>query len=140
MEVFAAQFAHKIYLPWKPIKIIGIGDIHHTFNGGASHTELLKRYIKWGVANDCWFIGTGDYCDFASPSNRQRLMSAALYDTALGEIDAAAEQTERQLAAILAPTKGRWLVMLEGHHYFPHLDGTTTGQRLAKKLEAWINP
>ena len=32
---------------------------------------------------NAYFVGTGDYVDFLSPSNRVRLANAGLYDTAL---------------------------------------------------------
>jgi len=41
---------------------------------------------------------------------------------------------EEAVLKVLAPSKGRWLTLVEGHHYYPHLDGTTTGQRFAREL------
>ena len=96
--------------------------------------DRLTKHIKWGLEHGAYFIGMGDYIDFLSPSNRSRLQSAALYDTASMVVDRAATSLEQDVMDILAPTRGRWLGLVEGHHYFNHLDGTTTGQRLAKFL------
>ena len=106
-----------------------LGDIQHP-----TDLERLRRVIDDALEKDCYFFGMGDYIDFASPSNRQRLKTAGLYETAEEVIDAAATSLERELLEVLAPTKGRWLGMLEGHHYFQHLDGTTTDTRLAKAM------
>jgi hypothetical protein len=39
-----------------------------------------------------------------------------------------------QLTAILEPTRGRWIGLLEGHHRFEFLDGTSSDQLLCEKL------
>ena len=83
------------------------------------------------------FIGMGDYIDFASPSNRARLRSANLYDTATDIIDdKAMELTHEIYDLALKPTKGKWLGLVEGHHYHELKDGTTTDMRLCEMLEA----
>ncbi len=117
------------FLPWAPINIMPIGDIQHP-----TDLERLRRTIDKALEKDCWFFGMGDYADFASPSNRQKLKTAGLYETAEEVIDAAATKLEDELLECLLPTKGRWLGLLEGHHYFQHLDGSTTDTRLAKAL------
>ena len=83
------------------------------------------------------FVGTGDYIDFASPSNRARLKSANLYDTATDIIDdKALELTEEIFELALKPTKGKWLGLVEGHHLHELKDGTTTDMRLCEMLNA----
>lgn len=83
------------------------------------------------------FIGMGDYIDFASPSNRARLKSANLYDTATDIIDSKAmELTEEIFHLALKPTVGKWLGLVEGHHFHELKDGTTTDMRLCEMLGA----
>ena len=113
-----------------------IGDIQYSGKHGPCDLDKLQRHIAWGIEQKCYYIGMGDYIDFASPSNRARLKAAGLYDTAEDVIDEAARQLERDLLKVLLPTKGRWLGILEGHHYFEHLDGTTSDTRIAGVLEA----
>lgn len=134
MEVFEPHISGDKIFPWKPLKIVPIGDIQYSGQKGPADLKRLERYLKFGLENDAYFIGMGDYLDFASPSNRQRLQEASLYDTASAVIDQAATELESELFEVLAPTRGRWLTLVEGHHYFMHLDGTTTGQRLANFL------
>lgn len=134
MEVLAPQVLGRKILPWEPLTIMPIGDIQHTGADGPADLDKLQRHIEWGVEHEAVFVGMGDYIDFASPSNRKRLREAGLYDTAEQVVDDAATRLEEDLYDILKPTRGRWLGLVEGHHYFPHLDGTTTGQRLANYL------
>ena len=82
------------------------------------------------------FIGMGDYIDFASPSNRARLKSSNLYDTATDIIDDKALELTDEVGDILAPTEGKWLGLVEGHHFHELKDGTTTDMRLCERLKA----
>ena len=116
------------------IRVLPVGDIQYAGLNGATDLERLRSHIGWGVSHNCYFVGMGDYVDFASPSNRARLQGALLYDSAQEVIDQAATSLEQQLFAVLAPSKGRWLGLVQGHHFFPHLDGTTTDTRLAQFL------
>ena len=117
--------------------VMPIGDIQYT---GTKHdtaaVDKLKKHIEWGMEHDAWFLGMGDYIDFASPSNRQRLRAAALYDTAEEVIeDAAVQLMEKLYEKALKGSEGRWLGLLEGHHYTQLQDGTTTDQLLCRKLQ-----
>jgi hypothetical protein len=64
------------------------------------------------------------------------MRDAALYDTAVKSIDdLALRYVEELYEEALAPSKGRWLGLLEGHHYHDLRDGTTTDQTLARMLD-----
>ena len=134
MEVFEAKFGSETIHPWEPLNIVPIGDIQFAGKNGPTDLKRLARHIQWARDNNAWYIGMGDYVDFASPSNRTRLKNADLYDTASLIIDEAAKSLEDEVIDVLSPTKGRWIGLCEGHHYMQHLDGTTTGQRVAAAL------
>jgi hypothetical protein len=130
---------HRIPGKHTPITIAPIGDIQWAGKRQASNIALshLKDHIARAMDRKAWFIGMGDYLDFASPSNRQRLKGAALYDTAEQVIeDKALEMVLELYDEILKPTKGRWLGMLEGHHFSVLTSGETTDHRLCQMLEA----
>lgn len=119
------------------IKIMPVGDIQWHGDDKGVALGMLKRHIEWGVANDAYFLGMGDYIDAFSPSNRQRIRSAALYDTASAIIDQKAEALVNEIyEKALKPSKGRWLGLLEGHHYHQFSAGMTTDMILADKLGA----
>lgn len=126
-------------LPWEEVIIMPIGDVQ--FGSAECDVDRFKRHIAWAVEQkNVYFIGMGDYVDFGSPSNRRKLRSMVvegqLYDTAANVLDEGAEAHLEQLTEILAPTKGRWLGLLEGHHLWEFQDGTTSDTRLCQSLKA----
>ena len=135
MEVLA-KVGRTAALPWAPMLLMPVGDIQYDGPDGAADLPRLCRHLAWGVAHGAYFIGMGDFVDFMSPSNRDRLATAGLYDTATSIIDRAATTLEDEILALLAPTRGRWVGLLQGHHYFSHLDGTTSDTRFALALGA----
>jgi hypothetical protein len=123
---------------WEEMRICYLGDFQYA---GKKHhgtaLSALKEKISEEVERNAYFIGMGDYIDFLSPSNRQRLRSAALYDTAEDVIDEKSmELTQELFDLALRPTMGRWLGLVEGHHFAQLKDGTTTDQRLCEMLKA----
>ena len=124
-------------MPLKEIKVMPVGDIQ--WAGDSSHTALrmLKDHIQWGVDNGVWFIGMGDYIDHFSPSNRATIRAAKLYDTAMDGIDQLARSRVKEIyEKALAPSKGRWLGLLEGHHFHEYRTGETSDMELCELLEA----
>lgn len=112
-----------------------LGDLQYAGRDGATALGHVRNHIQRGIDLDAWWVGLGDYIDFLSPSNRQRLRSAALYDTADNVIDAKAhELVEELFEEVLKPTKGRWLGLLEGHHFYEG-QGSTSDMWLAELLE-----
>ena len=96
-----------------PIVIAPIGDVQYTGKNGSTAIDTLKRHIEKCQALGAWYISMGDMTDFASPSNRQRLRAAALYDSAETVIDDSALNLILELYNnVLKPTKGRWLACL----------------------------
>lgn len=120
-----------------PFLLMPVGDVQYAGRDDSVAMGMLKRHIEWGVKEGAYFLGMGDYIDWLSPSNRQRLQTAALYDTAMKVADEAAERLVDELyEKALKPSKGRWLGMLEGHHFHEFRDGTTSDQLLADRLGA----
>lgn len=123
---------------WEEMRICFLGDFQ--WAGKRSHgTALskLKETIAEELERGSYFVGMGDYIDFLSPSNRQRLRSAALYDTAEDVIDEKSMDLTREVYDLaLKPTVGRWLGLVEGHHFAQLKTGETTDMRLCEMLKA----
>lgn len=119
--------------PWERVAIMPVGDIQL----GSPGTDLkhLRQHIQWGVDNDVYFLGMGDYTDFLSPSNRRHLKNSGLYDTAMDIIEEIGHRHLETLQEVLAPSVGRWLGLHEGHHTYEFGDGTTTDTLLAQYLK-----
>lgn len=123
--------------PWKPQLIMPIGDIQFFGDDKEVCIDKLTAHIRWGVERGAWFIGMGDYIDAFSPSNRQRLKEAGLYDNANRVIDKAARKLVDELyERALRPSRGRWLGLLAGHHFAELRHGITTDQLLCELLKA----
>jgi len=123
---------------WEEMRVMFIGDIQ--WAGKKAHGSALSRLkenIAEGIERGVYFVGMGDMIDFMSPSNRQRLRAAALYDTAEDVIDEKAMELVHELYELaLKPTKGRWLGMVEGHHFSQLKTGDTTDMRLCDMLKS----
>jgi hypothetical protein len=132
-----ASYTFKFPTRDKPFVIRPLGDIQYTGHDGTTAMDLLKRDIEEALDLNAWFVGMGDYTDFMSPSNRQRIKAAALYETASDVIDnKALDLTHELFQKALKPTVGRWLGLCEGHHYHDMAAGDTTDMRLCTMLKA----
>lgn len=119
----------------EPIVVAPLGDIQWAGVDGPTAQETLRRHLARTLALKAWYVGCGDYIDFMSPSNRERLGNANLYDTASDVIDKTARDLVHELVKEhLAPTKGRWCGLLHGHHYMNLRNGQTTDTLLAQLL------
>lgn len=121
-------------MPFEEVRIMPVGDIQ--LGAPGCDTKRLRAHIKWGVEHDVLWLGTGDYTDFLSPSNRRFLKNAGLYDTANDLIDRWHREHMDEVKDILAPTKGQWIGLHEGHHFHEYGDGTTCDTDLAQYLDA----
>lgn len=119
-----------------PSLIMPVGDIQWAGEGSDVAIKMLARHIQWGVDNNAYFLGMGDYVDTFSPSNREALHEAKIYSTGKNFIDKSAKSLVRELYDIaLAPSKGRWLGLLQGHHFHRYGSGQTTDQDLCELLD-----
>ena len=119
------------------IAIRALGDFQYTGRKGTTAMDHLKRDIEATLKEGGFFLGMGDMLDTFSPSNRQRLKAAALYDTAEDVIDQKALELVHELFdEALKPTVGRWLGLLEGHHFAELRTGDTSDMRLCELLKA----
>lgn len=135
MEIkqFYPETDQSLTLPMEEIKLMPIGDIQYGAQG--CDVDRLKRHIKWGVEQGCYFVGLGDYIDLMSPSNRRKYAEAGFYDVVKEAMVDYVGKKERELEKILAPTRGRWFGLIKGHHMFDFEDGTTSVSRLANFLD-----
>lgn len=134
MEILKRSFAAR-KPEGAPFCIMPLGDIQWTGRDEDVAIDLLIERIEYGLAHNAMFIGMGDYIDFASPSNRAALAAASIYDNARQVMeDSAIKLVDHLYDNILYRTKGRWLGLLEGHHFYTLSDGLTTDWLLARKL------
>ena len=122
-------------VPWQLAKnqtaiIMPLGDIH--FGSKDFPAKHLIDNISWALSRGCLFIGLGEYLDFTSES--QRKLTGQMRDSSRSHIDDAVRYKADELFEILAPTKGRWIGMIEGDHRWDFLGGTSVDQYLCGLL------
>lgn len=123
------------HLDWeKGLNLVPLGDLHVGADG--FNLDRLSAVIDQTLKADCYYIGMGDYIDFMSSSNRERQINAGLFESARTIIDDAATRLVDDVIAVLKPTKGRWLGLLEGNHHWVFDDGVSSDQYIARALDA----
>lgn len=121
-----------IFNPHQKALLVAISDIHWGAKGFArSHFE---NTIHWAVDRGCYFLGIGDYLNFASLT--QRAIMSMLRDETKEDIDKKVRADADDLLKVLAPTKGRWIGMVEGNHTWSFDDHTNIEQYLCGHLGA----
>ena len=136
-KLVSHQIATEVNNPEEPILLMPVGDIQWAGVENQVAMRMLRDHIQWGVDHNAYFLGMGDYIDYMSPSGREAYKGAKKYDSTLSVNDRAALMLVDELYdRALAPSKGRWLGLLEGHHFHETTDGLTTDMYLADKLGA----
>lgn len=132
------QSRKSLTLPWEEVQIMPVGDVQcGTLD---CDEDRLRRQIDWALEQEVrggppiYYLGMGDYVDCLSPSNRQAWRATPLYDVAQQMMADKAEEYAQRFLKLVDGTHGRWLGLLEGHHFFQFEDGTTSDTRIAKAL------
>ena len=140
MEVISqnVKTAKSLFLPLQETIIMPIGDVQYAGGGVNDACDLnrLQRHLEWGMKRGAYFLGMGDYIDVASPSNRDAVRHAKMYDSLQDALEEINEQYLEKFKSVLKGTEGRWLGLLEGHHFWEFADGATTDTRLCQALKA----
>jgi hypothetical protein len=102
----------------------------------ACDEDRLKRHMEWGLEHEALFVGVGDYVDMAAPSDRRRLRSLEAYDPVVNAIQEKAERDVEKFLSLVDGSQGRWIGLVQGHHYMAFPDGTTSDTRIATALSA----
>lgn len=117
------------------VLVMTLGDIH--FGIRDFDAKRLKTFVRWGLDRGAYFIGTGDYVDFTSET--QRKVVASIREDAREFLDSMVLLKAQELFKILEPSVGRWLGMIEGNHRWDfdsmELSGTSVDQYLCGLLK-----
>ena len=112
--------------------LMPVGDIHFGSKGWPK-TKFVD-HLKWGMERGAWFLGVGEYLDFASFSQRKQM--APLRDHVKDQISHMLNEQTWKFYDLISFTKGRWIGLLEGDHFWEYEDGTTCDQMLCRLLGA----
>jgi hypothetical protein len=141
----------------KKVTVFTLSDIQYASGTQSDQCSVrrLEEYLDW--TKDEFkdhvriFIGTGDYIDCMSPSNR--MMAAQLYESPREGLQIVAMHWVRQLADILKPrvADAHYGLLMQGHHWTPYpmqddddSNVTNSDEHLAELLgfdysSTWVN-
>ncbi len=123
---------------WEPVLLVPTGDWQLGADGFWEEglREYLRDCVREANGSPILMLGMGDYADMLSPSNRRKVANAGLYDRTLDALASEAKRDKDRILALIRKEipEGEWIGMVEGHHYFPFDDGTTTDTQLCQEL------
>lgn len=116
--------------PHQQMLLMPVGDVHAWSTGWPA--QRFRDHILWGIERGAYFLGMGEYVDHTSKS--QRFILSQLRESERRREQEKSEEDVRKLYELIKESKGRWIGLLEGHHYAQYIDGTTSDQYLCKLL------
>lgn len=118
-----------------PITLWLFGDIHRdTRNCDVDRWKWFLKRAKEGMNDNTYFIGMGDYHDFASTREKRYLETDGIHESTRHMLDEVAEKHNRELAEEMSFMKGRLLGLVEGNHSWRFENGKTSTEDLAERL------
>lgn len=112
------------------------GDSH---KGCKGHDEdrfnwFLKKAAKDNPDNT-YYLGLGDYFDFASTSEQKEMKSGKLHETTMALFDEMVETKTREFAGQIKQMRGKTIGMIEGNHSWTFKNGQTATKDLCERLD-----
>ena len=118
----------------EPIYLFPFGDIHRSSPG--CDVDRWLEFLEWSKNKKrSYFLGMGDYDDFASGSERLILGSKNLHDSTLETLDGLYETHTIRFYNEMKFMQGKLIGLIEGNHYGEFQSGITTTQYLAQKMK-----
>jgi hypothetical protein len=117
----------------KEMQLWLFGDVHY---GNASHDE--DRY-KWFIEKSArcinpYYLGMGDYCDFASWSENKKIHEV-VHDTTTMKLDEMVLTDNRNFTAISKQMIGRTIGLIGGNHQWKLTGGKYSDEDLAERFQ-----
>lgn len=125
---------HFVSIPHERFTLVLFSDVHYGVK--ACDTDRFKWMIKKTSAlENPYYLGVGDYQDFASYSTNKKLAEGQLHETEDEWIDTQMAKQTRELAEIMAPMKGRIWGLIGGNHQYRMQNGKMTDEYLCELLD-----
>ena len=111
------------------------GDVHRDTD--SCDVDRWKWFLKKSAQDDpekTYYMGLGDYNDFASSSEQKALTKGVMHETTMEKFDQIVERDNRKFAAEIKQMRGKLLGLVEGNHSWKFLNGTTSTEDLANRM------
>lgn len=118
-----------------PITIWFFGDVHR--DSKACDVDRWKHWLKTTeekMDENTYFVGMGDYHDFASTSEKAKIKHNDLHDTTMAKLDNLAESDNRSFAKEIGFMRGKMLGLIEGNHSWIFQNGKSSTEDLAERM------
>jgi len=131
---------HTITIPYtwgQEMFLIPFGDVHRdTPSCDVDRWKWFLDGCKKYPQDRTYYLGMGDFNDFASSKEQKALSHADIHDQTRDKFDEIVKRDNRKFAEEISFMRGRILGLLDGNHNWTFRDGTTATQDLCDRLEA----
>jgi hypothetical protein len=119
-----------------PITLWFFGDVHRdTRNCDVERWQWFLKRAKETMDENTYFIGMGDYHDFASTKEKKYLQQQ-VHESTSNTFDEIAEKHNRDFAGEISFMQGRLLGLLEGNHSWVFKNAKTSTEDLAERMKS----
>lgn len=115
------------------ITIAPLGDIQYG-NEGFSQSHFTKAVHRLNSIENLHIIGTGDYLDCMSPSNREAYRKSGLYSSSKRTFQTGAIEPQVHELFNMLPTEANYVALCKGHHYFEYDHGYEDRELLVERF------
>lgn len=115
--------------------IIPFGDIHRdTPSCDVDRWKWFLAGCKKYPQDKTYYLGMGDYNDFASAKEQKIISNSALHDQTKDKFDLIVQRDNRAFAKEISFMRGHMLGLIDGNHNWVFKDGTNATDDLASRL------
>lgn len=129
---------HKVdidYIWGQPIYLIPFGDVHRdTPSCDVDRWKWFLDGCKKYPKDRTYYLGMGDFNDFASSKEQKALSHADIHDQTRDKFDDIVKRDNRKFAEEIGFMRGQILGLLDGNHNWVFRDGTTATQDLCDRV------
>lgn len=125
------------------LSLVPFGDIHRdTESCDSDRWKYFLKKTRESKNSNTYYIGMGDYHDFASTSEKKALTEGKIHDTTRQKFDEMAERENRAFALEIKHMRGKLLGFVHGNHSWNFLNGKNSTEDLAERMQTdylgWI--
>jgi hypothetical protein len=113
------------------------GDVHR--DASSCDVDRWKEFLKQAEKDDpekTFYMGMGDYHDFASAREQKKLLKNELHETTMEMIHEIPRRRNREFAEEIKFMRGRLLGIIAGNHNWTFENGYSASEDLADRMGA----
>lgn len=135
--VFKTHLVDIDYIWGKEIYLIPFGDVHRdTPSCDVDRWNWFREGCKKYPKDRTYYLGMGDFNDFASSKEQKALLHADIHDQTRDKFDEIVKADNRKFAEEIKFMRGHLLGLLDGNHNWVFHDGKTATEDLCERVDA----